>query len=81
MESGDKNSSHTVLNGCQSTTKPIQGQRTLRAGSNTKREGWGGGEFVPSGRYSDNTGPYPQILKCFSSLKAEHIFFSLALSD
>ena len=42
MESGDKNSSHTVLNGCQSTTKPIQGQRSLRAGSNTKREGGGG---------------------------------------
>lgn len=74
MESGDKNCSHTVVNDCQSSIKPIQGQRSLRAGSNRKR---GGGRIVPSGHYSDSSdgGHYLQKLKCFGSLKAVHIFF------
>lgn len=75
VESGDKNSSHTVLNDCQSSIKPIQGQRSLRAGSNKKRKKGreareeGGGCIVPSGRYSDSSdGGH-----CFGSLKAGHI--------
>lgn len=73
MASGDKRSSHTVLNGVQSSIKPIQGQRSLRLGSKRKREGEG---IVPSGRYSDRRdgGHYPQKLKCFGSFKAGHIF-------
>lgn len=72
MESGDKNSSHTVLNDCQSSIKPIQGQMSLRATSNRKR-----GEKALSPAdciLTADDGHYPQKLQCFGSFKAGHIF-------
>ena len=39
VESGDKNSGHSVLNDCQSPIKPIQGQMSMRAKSGRKRGG------------------------------------------
>lgn len=73
MEPGDKNSSHTVLNDCQSAIKPIQGQMSLRVRSFRQRGGKG---IVPSGLYCDSSddGHYPQKLQCFGSFKAGHIF-------
>lgn len=59
MGSGDKNSGHTVLNDCQSSIKPIQGQMSLRArssgngGVGQERVGRGGG-IVPSGLLFDS---------------------------
>lgn len=72
VESGDKNSSHTVLNDCQSSIKPIQGQMSLRATSNRKR-----GEKALSPAdciLTADDGHYPQKLQCFGSFKAGHIF-------
>lgn len=57
VRSGDKNSGHMVLNDCQSSIKPIQGQMSLRANSGGNGSAWQervGGGIVPSGLLFDS---------------------------